>query len=678
MMAASIKKILVANRGEIALRIIRAAREMGISTVSIFTSNEVDAPWINRATESYSLGDGDISRTYLNIQKILDIACRSGADAIHPGYGFLSENHLFARACSDLSVNFIGPSPDVLKVMGDKIAAHHLAKKLGIAVPEKILRTPSEMLDIEESLDYPVFVKAAAGGGGKGMRVVYHPHELNAMLVTTSTEALNYFGDDRIYIEKYLRSSRHIEVQLLGDKHGHLVHLFERECSVQRRQQKIIEEAPALVLPESLRQRMIQAALTIGRAVNYFSAGTAEFLLDESGEFYFLEMNPRIQVEHGITEMITGVDIVKEQIAIAEGKSLSFTASDIQIKGHAMEARIFAEDPENDLLPSPGKIEHYCEPVMHHVRIESAVSSGSVITPDYDTLIAKILVHSPSRESTVLELSRALDDFAIVGVQHNIPLLKAIIREQGFLQNKVSTTYLQERMPYFTSEIALQRKAMNADLLAMAAVIRVVSAGRVQSPQSPWQSLGYWRLVPRITLRINTLIAEIDYYRTGRDSMDFYLHNKHYHVINIFINEYLVSYVHNEVKYGFYYVIRPGGIIEISDGSLGYAVERFHRTLDNEMITERYTHDDKDGIIRAPLPGKVISMNVHLNGTVGKGDPLLVIESMKLENAILATCSGQIQDIRVKEGDQVKKNDILLMISQNIHNQPAAKHIHNS
>jgi 3-methylcrotonyl-CoA carboxylase alpha subunit len=360
--------------------------------------------------------------------------------------------------------------------------------------------------------------------------------------------------------------------------------------------------------------------------------------------------------------MITGVDIVKEQIAIAGGMPLSINAKSIQRKGHAIEARIFAEDPENDLLPSPGKIGYYGEPSFRGLRIESAVSSGSVISPDYDPLIAKVLVHAGDRDKAIRELGRALESFVITGVQHNIPLIRAILIEENFRNNLVSTTYLNERIQEFSQDIKMQRSNMPHDMLALAATIRVVTPDFSSMSKSPWQSIGYWRTVPRLTLRIDNRFMEVVYYHNNPGSMDFYIQDKCYHAKEIFMDDHHINFWHENAKYTFYYLRRPDGTIEVSDGMLNYVVERSYRLLDEEITAELAEHDNGDGVIRTPLPGKVIRLHARINDMVGRGDPLLVIESMKLENSILATCKGKILDIRIKEGDLVKKNDILLVI----------------
>lgn len=657
-----VKKILIANRGEIALRIIRTAKEMGIDTVTVYAANDAGMPWTGQSTETYPLGEGDLSRTYLNIPAILDIARCSGADAIHPGYGFLSENSHFAGACRDRGITFIGPSTEALKLMGDKLSAHRLAESIGIAVPEKIFRSPEEILAMNESLVFPLLVKAAAGGGGKGMRLVRQAHELTDVLVSASSEALNSFGDERIYLEQYLPSPRHIEVQILGDMHGNLVHLFERECSIQRRHQKVIEEAPAIAISESTRDKILLAALAIGRAVGYYGAGTVEFLIDDREQFVFLEMNPRIQVEHGITELVTGFDIVRQQILVASGMQLSFAQHDVKCMGHAIEARVYAEDPENRLLPAPGKITHYQMPAIPHVRIDSAVSPGTVIPTEYDPLIAKVLVHAASREEAIHQLSHTLDEFVVTGVRHNIPLLHAIVRDIRFIRNSISTTFLQDNFSDYSRGITALRKQIDVSLWTVAAAIRVLLPVR-DSLEGPWKDLGYWRLTPRIRFRIDGQVIVVDYHQTGKNAIDFYLQDKVYSVTQITMADDTLTFQLSGKSYTFYPVIRHEGVLEISNGILCIEVERFHRLLELNDLPRNVHAGNGDGILRAPLPGRVNRITAMVHDRVQPGDPLLVIESMKLENSILANCSGQIQEIRVNVGDQVSKNDILIHIN---------------
>jgi 3-methylcrotonyl-CoA carboxylase alpha subunit len=655
-------KILVANRGEIALRVRRAAQSLGIPTAAVYSGQEADSTWVRQFNEAYSLGEGPLSATYLNIESIISLAKKAGADALHPGYGFLSENYRFAKACEDNHIRFIGPSSKILKLMGDKLAANDFVERLGIPVTDKIVDSPLEIGRNGHKLEYPVLVKAAAGGGGKGMRIVRSPEELAGVLEVTASEAYQYFADDRVYVEKYLLAPRHIEVQILGDAQGHIVHLYERECSIQRRHQKILEEAPASCLSDSLRTRIVEAALTIARAVQYVSAGTIEFLLDGRGDFYFLEMNPRIQVEHGITEMITGIDLVKEQIRIAEGYPLTFSQSDIVRKGHAVEGRIYAEDPENDLLPSPGRIHYFREPMMENIRIESAISSGSVIHADFDPLIAKVIAHGPNRKTALLHLDTALDNLIITGVRHNVPLIRAILRNEDFRRNAVSTNFLQDKSELFIENIRLRKENTAIPGLAIAAVLISLKSEQGIRQDSVWYSFGNWRIVPRMSFGYRGRRIEIYYQHTGSDTMDIWIDRQKHSLSQIQIDEKIAAFTSGNVPSHYYYVPETNGTIVLALGDLNFELERFDRLspVDYDMLLEEETAGED--ILLSPLPGKISRLFVALHEKVTRGDKLMIIESMKLENTILAPFTGTVKQINISEGEQVKRNDILLYL----------------
>jgi 3-methylcrotonyl-CoA carboxylase alpha subunit len=656
-----IHKILIANRGEIALRVKRAATLLNIPAVAVYTEKEADSSWVRQYHESYSLGNGPLSDTWLNIASLIALAEKSGADAIHPGYGFLSENSLFASACEENQTRFIGPSAEILKLMGDKLTAHHFVSGLGIPVIDKIIDTPHEISKLRHTIEYPVLVKAVAGGGGKGMRLVKSHAELTDVLEITANEAYQYFADDRVYVEKYLHAPRHIEVQIMGDMHGNLVHLFERECSVQRRHQKIIEEAPAVSLPEPVRKKIIDAALTIAGAVRYVNAGTIEFLLDDSGDFFFLEMNTRIQVEHGITEMITGIDLVKEQIRVAEGYPLSFSQKDISSQGHAIESRIYAEDPEHDLLPSPGKIHYYREPSLKTVRMESAVISGTEIYSDFDPLIAKVITHGANRDDAIMQMVQALQQTVITGVRHNIPLISAILADKDFRRNAVSTTYLQERYELFKKLISTRKdKTEPGELIRAVTLISLFSPRIRQS--SVWKSLGYWRITPRIGFIYNNMPYTAEYRITSRNSADIWYDSEKQSVTNIRVAENQVSYDRDDVNTCLYFVPETNGAIMITIDGLDFELRRSDRlaSVDFDLFEEE--SDVRQELVRSPLPGKVNRIFVKINDTVNKGDHLITIESMKLENGILAPHGGTVQQILASEGAQVRQNEPLIFI----------------
>ncbi len=438
------KKILIANRGEIAVRVIRACKEMGIASVAVFSEVDRAALHVTAADEAYPIGPAAARESYLNIAKILDVAKRSGAEAIHPGYGFLSENPQFARACADAGVKFIGPPASAMELMGSKTRARKAMEAAGVPMVPGSTRGLSavETADLAASIGYPVMIKAAAGGGGKGMRLVHAPGELQAAFATAQSEALRAFNDDEVYLEKFIVNPRHIEVQLLGDEHGNVVYLGERECSVQRRHQKVIEEAPSAVVNENLRQRMGTVAVQAAKSAGYTNAGTVEFLVDTDHNFYFLEMNTRLQVEHPVTELTTGLDLVHLQLQVAGGEKLPFRQQDISLRGHAIECRIYAEDPANNFFPSPGKITRLLRPSGPGIREDSGVYEGWTVPLDYDPMLAKLIVHAPDRPAAIARMRRALDEYFIGGVKTNLPLFRRILEHPDFAAGRIDTGFL--------------------------------------------------------------------------------------------------------------------------------------------------------------------------------------------------------------------------------------------
>jgi len=441
------KKVLVANRGEIAVRILRACEERGVETVAVYSDADRNALHVRYATEAYHIGPPPSAESYLRIDKIIDVAKKSGADAIHPGYGFLAENDDFAQAVIDAGITFIGPSPESMRLMGDKISARNTVIAAGVpVVPGTAAGLRDEQIQAEAAaIGFPVLIKASAGGGGKGMRAVRTPEELEPALGAARREAKNAFGDDTVYLEKLIERPRHIEIQILGDKHGHVIHLGERECSIQRRHQKLIEEAPSVAVSAELRARMGEVAVKAAQAVGYYSAGTMEFLLDQSGNFYFLEMNTRLQVEHPVTELVTGVDIVKEMMTIADGRRLRWKQEDIKPKGWAIECRITAEDPINNFMPSGGKITTLQEPTGPGVRVESGIYEGFEVSLFYDPMIAKLIVWGENRAEALLRMRRALNEYRIGGLKTSIPFHQQIMNSTQFMWGAFDTNFLQDR-----------------------------------------------------------------------------------------------------------------------------------------------------------------------------------------------------------------------------------------
>jgi pyruvate carboxylase subunit A len=438
------RKILVANRGEIAMRIIRGCRELNIATAAIYSEADSSGIYVKKADESYLVGPGPV-KGFLDGKQIVEIAKRIGADAIHPGYGFLSENAKFAQLCHTSGITFIGPSPEVINLMGSKVKAREIAKQAGVPIvpgTEGGVTTVEEALAFAHEIHYPVMIKASAGGGGRGLRVVRSDQELRENMEVASREAQAAFGDGSIFLEKYIERPHHIEFQILGDKHGNLIHLGERDCSIQRRHQKLIEIAPSLVLTPKLRAQMGEAALAIAKAVQYDNAGTVEFLLDHDGHFYFLEMNPRLQVEHTVTEQITAIDIVRNQISIAAGKPLEIRQKDVTLQGHAIQCRINAEDPRNNFMPCTGTITAYLSPGGIGVRIDGAVYRDYTIPPYYDALLAKLTVRGRTWEEAVSRMRRSLEEYVLRGVKTTIPFMMNIMMEQDFQAGRFDTSYL--------------------------------------------------------------------------------------------------------------------------------------------------------------------------------------------------------------------------------------------
>jgi acetyl-CoA carboxylase biotin carboxylase subunit len=442
------KKILIANRGEIAVRVLRACHEMGIAAVVVYSDVDRAALHVRKADEAYPIGAPAAAESYLNIRKILDVAERSGADAIHPGYGFLSENAKFARACADAGVKFIGPTAAAMEAMGSKTRARQAMEKSGVPFVPGTSRGVESFAAAEQvaaRIGYPVMLKAAAGGGGKGMRLVPAPEQLKSALEAARSEAERSFGDSEVYIEKAIVNPRHIEMQVLADEHGNTVYLGERECSLQRRHQKVLEEAPSPIVDPDMRSRMGEVAVRVAQAAHYTNAGTVEFLVDQDKNFYFLEMNTRLQVEHPVTELITGLDLVHLQIRIAAGEKLPFTQEDVRIRGHAIECRIYAEDPDNNYFPSPGRITLLQEPSGPGIRLESGMYEGWNVPLDYDPLLSKLIGYGTDREEAIARLTRALDEYFVGGIKTNISLFRRILRDADFRAARLDTGFL-ERM----------------------------------------------------------------------------------------------------------------------------------------------------------------------------------------------------------------------------------------
>jgi 3-methylcrotonyl-CoA carboxylase alpha subunit len=662
-----LNKILVANRGEIAVRIIRTLRMMGIRSVAIYSSRDKNALHVRMADEAYDLGGNELKETYLDSSKIVHIAQQSGADGIHPGYGFLSENAGFAKAVADAGINFIGPTPEVIQLMGDKIMARKTMRDIKIPMIEGFEGSIKEILKRSKELAFPILVKAAAGGGGKAMRIVHEFSALNEILEGSSREAQNYFGNGRLFVERYLPDARHIEVQILSDHYGNYLILGERECSVQRRYQKVIEESPSLSISQKTREAIYLSANKIARKIGYNNAGTLEFLVDKSGNHFFLEMNTRIQVEHAITEMVTGLDIVELQIQIAAGNQLLLKQSDIHISGHAIEARVYAEDPEKDYMPSPGKIELYHEPQMPGLRIDSGLDGPDILHPEYDPLIAKVIFHGQSRDEAIDGLNMALKNYILHGPKTNREFIREILAEPDFRKNKISTLYLGKITEKLNKNINRKKAEFQKNRIFAAWLGWNLNSHPVNENSSIWTQIGFWRMLPRKSILFES--SQVDIYietitgNTVRFSIDGENHEMN-----------LKSHSPESI------IFELDGIWSSASVSRAYSYEDIVcvegmefkiRPLDYLPIQPYFTdhHENKAGgtrVIKSPLHGKISQILVEPGKEIKKGDFLFSLDAMKIENKITSPYDGCLKKIMVKAGDQVQINQIIMIIDESI------------
>jgi 3-methylcrotonyl-CoA carboxylase alpha subunit len=664
-----IKKLLIANRGEIAVRIIRTARCMGIRTVAVYS--EIDSSSLHHsfADEAWCIGKSELADTYLNIPEIIRVAKNSHCDALHPGYGFLSENPLLVKACNDAGITFVGPSARVMQVMGNKVEARNFVESVGVPVTKGLSGDPASLLARVDSIGFPVLVKAAGGGGGKGMRIVETKDQLGAALEAASREAANYFADGTVYIEKYLEEPRHIEIQVLGDGAGNAVHLFERECSIQRRYQKIIEEAPSPTLSPDLRSRMGEAAVTIARAIQYAGAGTIEFLLDKNKDFYFLEMNTRIQVEHPVTELTTGIDIVEEQLHIASGSPLRFRQEDLQQKGHAIECRIYAEDPATDFLPSPGDLSLYHKPSGDFIRVDDAMATPYRVSSFFDPMIAKLITHGDNREEARSRMLDALSDYAIHGIRNNISYLDAILRHEPFIRNTLSTRYCSEHTAALLEDIQSERHKIPVLFPLAAALVsrQGTSAKAAGTSGSPgiWEKIGYWRMFMQ-----PELLMEGQNYRFRISKI-----NSHELVAELGDSPVSLQYEISDHQNKLF--LRSGDeafTVYISHPEPGKALismntHTFEVLLNDVLPAPGEFNTPVEGMgnggssVTSPMPGKVIKVAVKAGDAVEKGDLLLVVEAMKMENNILSPAAAIVDSINVEPGDRVDTATTLIHLA---------------
>ena len=634
--------ILVANRGEIACRIMQTAQFMGIKCVAVFVDADKDAPFVKMADEAIKL-----SSSYMDGSAIIDAAKQSGAEAIHPGYGFLSENAAFARKVKSNKLIWIGPSPHVIKVMGDKLKAKEIAEKSGVPT----LPMTSNTKDVKK-IGYPILIKAAAGGGGKGMRIVEKESELKDSIVSAKREALSGFGDDRIFIERYVEKSRHIEIQILGDEHGNVVHLGERECSIQRRHQKIIEESPSPRIDPFLREEMGQAAIKLAKKIKYSSAGTVEFLFDDkTDEFWFLEVNTRLQVEHPVTEEVTGIDLVAEQIKIARGDELEFAQDDIDWHGHAIEARLYAEDPGNNFLPEIGTLHAYDTSLASEVRWDSGVEEGSVIGTDFDPMLSKVISWAPNRIDAANKLARGLEKAHMGGVVTNRQFLISCLRNESFLNGNTTTDFIEREALETKKNLSVNELHQTSTAIAL----WLAQQNRVSDPVTGFMP-GNWTNGRMPLQRVKLLFVQDEIevkYKLNKDNFYEVMGSicKIYHCDSFGIDIQIDSH-------RFYAHITKAGseiVINMPFGDV------------NASILPRFIEPGNDlpkGGLIAPMPGKVIDVKVKKGSKVKAGDTLVIIEAMKMEHSIKATETGKIAKVMIQLNDQVDNGATLLVLEQ--------------
>ena len=650
----ALKKILIANRGEIACRIQRTALALGYRTVAVFSDADADALHVQMADEAVNVGPAPVQQSYLNIPAIIDAARRTGADAIHPGYGFLSENAGFALACQHAGITFIGPSPDAIELMGSKRLSKLAMLAAGVPCIEGYQGVEQDDATLSREakrIGYPLMIKASAGGGGRGMRLVQDAADLLEQVRTARSEALHGFGNDELILEQALIDPRHVEVQLFGDQHGNLIHLGERDCSIQRRHQKVIEEAPCPIMTTELRQAMGEAALKAGRAVSYVGAGTVEFLLDAGGKFYFLEMNTRLQVEHPVTELITGLDLVAWQLQVAEGLPLPLRQEQVQFSGHAMEVRLYAEDPTQDFLPQTGRIVTW-EPALHGgVRIDHGLIEGQSISPFYDPLLGKLIAHGATREEARRKLLRAVQDSVLLGVQSNQRLLASLLEHPQFNSGEFSTGFIPT---YFADHCCLHPHVPGADELAITATLFYqASTQSFPAPLAGWRNNASVPLHYRIGLedqdwpvQLHAMPGEPYRIQVATRTLELKVIQCDGRWATLEIDGIRQRHAYRLESAQLWLFTRPGSL----------------RLVDRTQAPIGRQASVSGGTLKAPMDGAIIDVLVTEGSPVSKGQLLLVLEAMKMEHPLKSGIDGVLKRLQVRVGDQVKNRQILLEV----------------
>ena len=660
-------KILIANRGEIACRVIKTAKQMGIKTVAVFSDADRNALHVQMADEAVNIGPPPANQSYIDIEKVISAVKKTNAQAVHPGYGFLSENAKFAKSLSDIGVTFIGPPENAIESMGDKITSKKIAQEAGVnTVPGYmgVIKDENEALSISEKIGYPVMIKASAGGGGKGMRIAWNDSEVKEGFQSSKNEAASSFGDDRIFIEKFVTQPRHIEIQVLADTKGNCIYLGERECSIQRRNQKVVEEAPSSFLDEKTRRKMGEQACNLAKAVGYSSAGTVEFIVDKDKNFYFLEMNTRLQVEHPVTELITGIDLVEQMILVATGKPLSITQKDIKLTGWAIESRLYAEDPYRNFLPSIGRLTRYRPPAeikdKHSiVRNDTGVYEGGEISMYYDPMIAKLCTWAPDRAKAIEQMRIALDRFEVEGIGHNLPFLSAVMDHKKFISGKITTAFIAEEYSEGFNGVDLNDDEIK-DLAACAAAMNRVAeirrtkiSGRMDNHErrvgDDWvvQIAGKVFLVNVLadTAGANVIFEDETSIRISGD----WLPGKK--LANMTAGDKNLVIKINKITGGFRMRTR-GADLKV--------LVRTPRQAELSKHMQEKLPPDTSKMLLCPMPGLIVKIDVEIGQEVQEGQPLCTVEAMKMENILRAERKGVVAKINSSVGDSLAVDDIIL------------------
>ncbi len=654
----TIRAILIANRGEIASRIIRTCKNMGIRSIAVYSEADRNSLFVKEANESIFIGESAPNASYLDTKKIIDAAKKSNADAIHPGYGFLSENAAFAQQCTKEGLIFIGPNVEAITAMGSKMEAKKIMEKSNVPIVPGYhgnSQKETDLITAAEKISFPLLLKATAGGGGKGMRIVHDKESIKENIIAAKREAQNAFGSDELIIEKYISSGRHIEFQIFGDQHGNVIHLLERECTIQRRYQKVIEESPSPIMTDELRKQMGDAAVNAAKALNYDNAGTVEFIYDDkSGEFYFLEVNTRLQVEHPVTEMITGLDLVKMQIQSAEGRALTLSQEDIQSNGYAVECRLYAEDPDNDFTPVTGKVIEFTVPSNDNLRIESAIASNSEISVFYDPMIAKLIQWGETRSEAHRSMSYVLDNTVCLGTKTNQTFLSVLFKNEAFNEGQYDTHFIEKNIDQLLN-ISNTAEHLNLALIAATLFdwqIRESQRSALKSIPSGWRN--NFNDYQNRVYQINEAEHKISY-RYLNNSFEIHIEDTIHQVrINRFDSNYITLEING--RQSKFNIAQNGNNYFVHNAQIG-SIEL--------NKTDRFpikSQENISGGYLTPMPSQIIKILVEQGDEVKKGDPLVVISSMKMENTIEANEDGLVEEVYVEEGENVPAKTLLVQI----------------